>query len=89
LVIATGQVQASRELTPLAQARLPDITRMIAVPGADALEEFSALGMLPVDMSMSGGAERLTDLVFAAMGRERALPVPSLAHNEPRLPVAA
>lgn len=89
LVIATGQVQASRELTPLAQERLPDMTRLIAVPGADVLEEFSALGMLPVDMSLSGGAERLTDLVFAAMERERALPVPSLAHNEPRLPVAA
>lgn len=89
LVIATGQVQASRELTPLAQARLPDITRMIAVPGADALEEFSALGMVPVDMSMSGGAERLTDLVFTALGLERRLPTPSLAHDEPRSLAAA
>ena len=84
LVIATGQVQASRELTPLVQERLPDIARVIAVPGAETIEEFSALGLLPVDMSQSGGAERLTDLVFAALGHERALPVPSLAHDEAR-----
>ena len=82
LVIATGQVQASRELTPLARERLPDITRVIAVPGSDAVEEFSALGMVPVDMSMSGGAERLIDLVFAALDRERVLPLPGLAHDE-------
>ena len=89
LVIATGQLQASRELTPLAQARLPDITRIIAVLGADALEEFSALGMVPVDMSLSGGAERLTDLVFAGLGLERRLPTPSLAHDESRTLAAA
>jgi Kef-type K+ transport system membrane component KefB len=82
LVIATGQVQASRELTPLVQERLPDVTRVIAVPGAADIEEFSALGTLPVDMSMSGGAERLIDLVFTALGQERALPVPGLAHDE-------
>ena len=85
LVIATGQLQASRELTPLVQDRLPDVTRVIAVPDAEAIEEFSALGMVPVDMSMSGGAERLTDLVFAALGRTRALPVPGLAHDEVRV----
>jgi CPA2 family monovalent cation:H+ antiporter-2 len=89
LVIATGQVQASRELTPLVQERLPGVTRVIAVPGAAEVDEFSALGMLPVDMSMSGGAERLTELVFAALGRERALPVPGLAHDEVRTLAAA
>ncbi len=61
---------------------------MIAVPGADAIEEFSALGMLPVDMSVSGGAERLTDLVFSALGRQRELPVPGLARDD-ALPRAA
>ncbi len=85
LVIATGQLQASRELTPLVQDRMPDMIRVIAVPDADAIEEFSALGMVPVDMSMSGGTERLTDLVFAALGRTRALPVPGLAHDEVRV----
>ena len=89
LVIATGQVQASRELTPLAQERLPGITRVIAVPGAEVMEEFSALGLLPVDMSMSGGAERVMELVFAALERERALPLPGLAHDEPRAQAAA
>jgi Kef-type K+ transport system membrane component KefB len=79
LVIATGQIQASRDLTPLAQQRLPGIARVIALPGAETIEEFSELGLLPVDMSMSGGAERLTDLVFAALGHERELPVPGLA----------
>jgi len=39
----------------------------------------AALGMLPVDMSMSGGGERLTELVFAALEIDRALPVPNLA----------
>jgi len=85
LVIATGNVAVSRELTPLVRDRLPNVARVIAVPGADAVEEFSALGMVPVDMSMSGGAERLTDLVFAALEQERALPLPSLAHDEPRV----
>jgi hypothetical protein len=82
LLIATGNVAASRELTPLAQERLPGMTRVIAVPGADAVEEFSALGLMPVDMSISGGAERLADLVFAALDHERRLPMPSLAHDE-------
>lgn len=82
LVIATGQVQASREVTPLARERLPDVTRVIAVPDAEAVAEFAALGLTPVDMSLSGGGERLIELVFAALDRERALPVPSLARDE-------
>ena len=82
LVIATGQVQASREVTPLARERLPDITRVIAVPDADAVAEFAALGLTPVDMSLSGGGERLIELVFAALDRNRALPVPGLARDE-------
>jgi CPA2 family monovalent cation:H+ antiporter-2 len=84
LVVATGDTAVSREVTPLAQQRLPDITRVIAVPNADAVEEFGALGMVPVDMSHSGGAERLIELVFAALDRTRALPVPGLARDDPR-----
>ncbi|WP_233994135.1 cation:proton antiporter [Porphyrobacter sp. AAP60] len=82
LVIATGQVQASRDVTPLARERLPDVTRVIAVPDAEAIEEFGALGMVPVDMSQSGGAERLIELVFTALERTRDLPVPGLAHDK-------
>jgi CPA2 family monovalent cation:H+ antiporter-2 len=83
LVIATGQVQASRELTPLVEERLPEVTRVIAVPGGTEVGEFSALGMLAVDMSQSGGTERLIELVFAQLERQRALPLPGLAHDDP------
>jgi len=82
LVVATGVINVSRELTPLVEQRLPNLARIIAVPGSEDLDELAALGMVPVDMSLSGGSERLTDLVFAALGHERALPVPGLAHDE-------
>ncbi len=83
LVIATGVTNVSRELTPLIDQRMPDLARIIAVPGADDIEEMAELGLVPVDMSLSGGTERLIELVFAALGVERELPVPSLAHDEP------
>ncbi len=79
LVVATGATDVSRELTPLVEMRMPDIARIIAVPRADEFDELSALGLVPVDMSMDGGAERLTELVFAALGAEREVPVPGLA----------
>ena len=82
LVVATGRVDISRELTPLAQERLPNIARILAVPSANEIEEFDALGMIPIDMSASGGAERIIEAVFAALGKERNLPVPSLANDE-------
>lgn len=84
LLVATGNTQVSRELTPLAEQRLPDMARIIAVPGPADIDEMAALGLVPVDMSMSGGNERLTELVFAALGRDRAIPVPGLAHDEPQ-----
>lgn len=83
LVVATGDTEVSRELTPLAQQRMPGLARIIAVEGAEAIEEMAALGLLPVDMSTSGGTERLTELVFTALGKDRELPVPGLAHDEP------
>ena len=85
LLVATGQTDVSREVTPLAQQRMPGLSRIIAVPGPEEAGEMAALGMLPVDISTSGAGERLTDLVFAALGRERALPVPSLAYDELRV----
>lgn len=88
LVIATGVTDVSRELTPLVETRAPTMTRIIAVPGDDEAGDMAALGMLPVDMSMSGGGERLIELVFAALEIERALPVPGLAHDDP-MPRAA
>jgi CPA2 family monovalent cation:H+ antiporter-2 len=88
LVIATGNVAVSRELTPLVQERLPGVGRVIAVNGAEAVEEFAALGMVPVDTTISGGHERLADLVFSALGRERRLAAPGWAEEE-RLEAAA
>ena len=82
LVVATGATDASRELTPLIERRVPGLARIIAVPGAQEIEEMAALGMVPVDMSLSGGSERLIELVFTALGIERALPVPGLAQDD-------
>lgn len=89
LVIATGATDVSRELSPLIQTRAPTITRIIAVPGAEEAGEMAELGLLPVDMSMSGGGERLTELVFTALGVDRALPVPGLARDDAAMPRAA
>jgi CPA2 family monovalent cation:H+ antiporter-2 len=89
LVIATGQTTASRELTPLAEQRMPGLARIIAVPGGEAVEEMARLGLLPVDISSGGGTERLIDLVFHALGTGRALPVPGLARDPDNLPRAA
>ncbi|WP_296718983.1 cation:proton antiporter [Erythrobacter sp.] len=71
VVVATGNLAVSRELTPLVQERMPGIARIIALPGPDAVEEFDTLGMVPVDVSRDTGNERLADAVFAALGRER------------------
>ncbi|MFM7404620.1 MAG: cation:proton antiporter [Erythrobacter sp.] len=56
LVVATGATGVSREVTPLAQQRMPRIARIIAVPGPDEIAELAGLGMVPVDISTSGGA---------------------------------
>jgi len=79
LVVATGVTDVSRELTPLVELRMPGIARIIAVPGAEEIDEMAALGLVPVDMSRDGGADRLTELVFTALGATRQLPVLGLA----------
>lgn len=83
LVVATGATDVSRELTPLIDQRMPGLSRIITVPGADEVDEIAALGLVPVDMSLSGGTERLIEMVFTALRVERELPVPSLAHDDP------
>jgi len=82
VVIATGATDVSRELTPVAEMRAPNISRIIAVPDAGEIDEMVALGLVPVDMSMTGGAERITELVFTALGVTRAVPVPGLARDD-------
>lgn len=89
VVVATGNTQISRELSPLIEQRIPDIDRVIAVSGPEAAEAFSDLAMTPIDISATGGQERLIDTVFAALNRERRLPVPGLASDEVRTLAAA
>lgn len=88
VVVTTGNLAVSRELTPLVQERMPGIARVIAVSGAEAVEEMSALGMVALDTAQSGAQERLADLVFAALGRERRVATPGWADEE-RLEAAA
>jgi Kef-type K+ transport system membrane component KefB len=82
VVVATGNAAISRELTPLVQERLPGIARIVATSGEVAEEDFAALGILTVDTSAASGNERMVELVFGALGRERRLPVRGLADDE-------
>ncbi|MEM7779626.1 MAG: cation:proton antiporter [Pseudomonadota bacterium] len=82
VLVATGNLAISRELTPLVEERLPEVTRVIALPGPEGLAEFTDLGMLPVDASASTGHERIIDIVFEALDQERKIPAPSRADEE-------
>lgn len=88
VLVATGNLSISRELTPLVQERLPDIERVIALPGPEGLAEFDALGMMPVDVTAPGGTERIIEMVFEALGKERKLPTPSLSDEDAALEYA-
>nr|WP_298931949.1 cation:proton antiporter [uncultured Erythrobacter sp.] len=88
VVVATNNLNVSRELAPLVEDRLPNIERVIGLPGPEGLDEFTELGMMPVDVSREGGAERVVDMVFAALDRERKLPGPSRANDTPELEAA-
>ena len=83
LVIATGTLAISRELAPLAQERMPNVTRVMALPGPEALEEFAELGLIPVDVKAPRGTEQIIEMVFQALDRERKLP-PSPLNEEER-----
>ncbi|MBV7258701.1 cation:proton antiporter domain-containing protein [Erythrobacter crassostreae] len=83
VVVATNNLNISRELAPLVEDRLPDIERVIGLPGPEALEEFSELGMMPVDVTREGGPERVIDMVFTALDHPRKLPASRLANDEP------
>jgi CPA2 family monovalent cation:H+ antiporter-2 len=82
IVVATGNTQISRELTPLVEQRLPNITRVIALPGPEAIDEFVELGLLPVDVSAPRGTEQVVEMVFTALRRERKLPVAGLVDED-------
>lgn len=74
IVISTGNIQVSRDLTPLIGEMMPSMTRIIALPGPDALDEFTELGMVPVDISAPRGTEQVIEMVFTALEQERKLP---------------
>lgn len=82
VVVATGNGAISRELTPLVQERLPGIARIVATSDENAEEDYAALGIVTVDTSAPRGAERMVELVFGALGRERRLPVKDFAEGE-------
>ena len=82
IVVATGNTQISRDLTPLIQEVMPNVSRVIALPGPEALDEFIELGMMPVDITAPRGTEQVVEMVFTALDRERKLPVASLTDEE-------
>ena len=88
LVIAAGNLSVSRELAPLSQERMPNITRVIALHGPDSIEEFTQFGMIAVDAKAPRGAERIVEMVFQALGRERKLPVSKLTDEDHALEYA-
>ncbi|QUL37164.1 cation:proton antiporter [Erythrobacter sp. JK5] len=71
VVVATGNLEISRELTPLVQERLPGICRIIALRGSEGIDEFSELGMLPINVATRHGTEQLIDAVFNEIEVER------------------
>ncbi len=88
ILIATGNLPLARELTPLVQERLPDIIRIVALRGPEGMDEFTDLGMLPVDVTSSRGIETIVDAVFNAIDIERKRPVRELTLEEAALEAA-
>ncbi len=71
VLVSTGNVQITRELTPLVEERLPDVRRVVSARGP---AEVSALGdsrASIIDVTAQGGIEQVVDAVFSALGVER------------------
>ena len=81
VVIATGNVSISRELAPLVQERLPNVAKVMAMPGPAAIEEFEQFGMIAVDAKAPRGTESIIEMVFQTLGRERKLPTRTRAKD--------
>ncbi len=88
IVIATGNIAISRELAPLVSDRLPEIARVIALPGPEALDEFAQLGLIPVDVKAPRGTERIIEMVFEALGKQRKMPIEAKSAEEQALEYA-
>lgn len=89
VLVATGNLAISRELTPLLEERLPGIARVIALSDSEPMDEFATLGMTPVDVTAEGGTEQIINAVFAALDRERKIPVPNLVDDNEAALIAA
>ncbi len=71
VLVSTGNVQITRELTPLVEERLPDVRRVVSARGAT---EVAALGESTahiIDVTAQGGIEQIVDAVFLALGVDR------------------
>ncbi len=88
VVIATANLSVSRELSPLVQERLPNIARVIALPGPEGLDEFTQLGMMPVNVKAPSGTEKIIEMVFQALGRERKMPTQIMSDEDRALEYA-
>ncbi len=78
VVISTGNAELSRQLTPLVEERLPGVTRIAALRGAEAIGEFAAMGIPAVDVASHGGMDALIDAVFETLKIERNREAPSV-----------
>ena len=88
VVVATGNLQLTRDLRPLVEERLPDVATLIAVPSPERIDEFEEQGVKAIDVGGRDGRERLVDAVFDQLGHKRERPVPSRAHREAALEIA-
>ncbi|BDI59909.1 cation:proton antiporter [Qipengyuania nanhaisediminis] len=79
VVVATGDLNLTRELRPLVEERLPDVTTILAIPTEEDQGEFEALGVRAIVTGGDHGAEKLIETVFEELGSERAIPLPGRA----------
>lgn len=88
LLVAAGKLSVSREFAPLVQERMPNIARVIALPGTEGIEEFAQLGMIPANVRTTRGIESIIEMVFQSLQRESKLPASSLTVEEHALEYA-
>ncbi|MEL7445393.1 MAG: cation:proton antiporter [Pseudomonadota bacterium] len=76
VVISPGNLQVSRELTPIVRELLPDVRRVFALRGPEGIEMFSSDGDQAFDVTVAGGEDSLIDAVFDILGIERKRDIP-------------
>ncbi len=71
VLVSTGNVQLTRELSPLVKERLPDVQRIISVRGSSEAQMLHDTGARVIDVTAPGGLEEVVAAVFGAIGAER------------------